>query len=92
MVKGVGLNKAMTGGSDNKKKCSVLQLEISPARIHFLKFILEGYDGMALLSTVDREQGLVAIRYPPEVESDLKKLLHKIEAQIVKKPLQDIMS
>ena len=92
MVKGVGLNKAMTGGSDNIKRCSKLQLEISPARIHFLKFILEGYDGMALLSTVDGEQGLVEIRYPPEVEDDLKILLRKIKAQIVNKPLQDIMS
>jgi hypothetical protein len=48
-----------------------------------LKFILEGYDGMALLSTVDADQGLVEIRYPPEIENDLKELLHSLEPQII---------
>jgi len=85
MVNGVCIiNKAMTGVVEKKKHCSLLQLEISPERIHFLKFILEGYDGLALQSTVDAGQGIVEIRYPPENESDLKELLHNIEPQIVK--------
>jgi hypothetical protein len=76
--------KAMTGSIEKKKYCSLLRLEIIPERIHFLKFILEGYDGLALLSTVDARQGIVEIRYPPEIENDLKKLLQNIEPQIVK--------
>lgn len=41
-----------------------LYLRIAPCRIHFLRFILEGYDGLAILSTVDVRGGLVLIRYP----------------------------
>ena len=65
-------------------RCSSLQLEISPDRIHFLKFILEGYDSLAIMSTVDARQGLVEIRYPPEVKKDLTDLLTEIASDIVK--------
>ncbi|MFZ5759783.1 MAG: DUF4911 domain-containing protein [Thermodesulfobacteriota bacterium] len=41
-----------------------LYLRISPRRIHYLKFLLEGYDGMAILSTIDAGTGLVVVRYP----------------------------
>jgi len=61
-----------------------MQLRISPDRIHYLKFILEGYDSLATLSTVNARQGLVEIRYPPEVERDLKCLLTEIASDIVK--------
>jgi len=79
------MNKAMTGDAVRKKHCSLLRLEITPERIHFLKFILEGYDGLALLSTVDPGNGIVEIRYPPESKSDLEKLLFQIKPQIEKK-------
>jgi len=77
------MNEAQAG-NPVKKKCALLRLEMKPERIHFLKFILEGYDGLALLSTADAGRGIVEIRYPPEVEGDLKNLLHSIEPQIVK--------
>jgi hypothetical protein len=65
-------------------RCSSLQLKISPARIHYLKFILEGYDSLATLSTVSARQGLVEIHFPPEVEKDLADLLTEIASDIVK--------
>ena len=92
MVKGIGLNKITTDLKENKKQSSLLRLKISPERIHFLKFIFEGYDGLALLSTEDAHQGLVEIRYPPEVECDLKELLQSIEPQIIKNIRKDILS
>lgn len=61
-----------------------MRLKIAPERIHFLKFILEGYDGLALLSTEDAVQGLVEIRCPPENENELKLLLRSIKPQITK--------
>lgn len=69
---------------DNMARCSLMQLNISPDRIHYLKFILEGYDSLAILSTVDARQGLVEIRYPPEVEKDLADLLTEISPEIIK--------
>lgn len=91
MVKGIGADDAWTGGKRQEKLSSLLELEISPERIHFLKFILEGYDGMAILSTIDARQGIVELRYPPEIENDLKELLQNIESQIVKHPNRDHM-
>ena len=59
-------------------ECSQLILRIAPNRIHFLKFILEGYDGLAVLSTVDSAKGIVLLRYPPEMEHDLVCLLEDL--------------
>ncbi len=40
-----------------------LYLRISPHRIHFLKFILEAYEGLAVLSVYRPKEGLVFIRF-----------------------------
>jgi hypothetical protein len=55
--------------------CSTLEMRIQPDRIHFLKFILEGYDGMALQSTLDPRLGIIKISYPPELSHDIEQLL-----------------
>ena len=59
-------------------QCSQLILRIAPNRIHFLKFILEGYDGLAVLSTVDSAKGIVLLRYPQEMELDVVCLLEDL--------------
>ena len=71
--------------------CSTIKLQISPDRIHYLKFILEGYDGLAILSTVDAGQGIVELRFPPETQNELKSLIHNIKPQIVKNIVQDLI-
>ena len=43
-----------------------LYLRIGRSRIHFLKFILEAYDGMAVLSVVDVGLKNVMFRFAPE--------------------------
>ncbi len=52
-----------------------LYLCIAPHRYHFLKSVLEGYDGLAILSSVDGKAGTVRLRYPPESEVLLFELL-----------------
>ena len=37
-------------------------LRINPARISWLRFILEGYDGLAVLTTLSAQNGLVRVR------------------------------
>ena len=59
-------------------ECSQLVLRIAPNRIHFFKFILEGYDGLAVLSTLDSKKGIILLRYPPEMEHDLVCLLEDL--------------
>jgi hypothetical protein len=55
-----------------------LYLAISPHRFNFLKSILEGYDGLAILSSVDGKAGTVRLRYPEESEVQLLKILEAL--------------
>jgi len=63
-------------------ECKQLRLCIAPDRIHFLKFILEAYDGLAVLSTIDRHDGMVELRYPQESETDIRTLLDDLRTKI----------
>jgi hypothetical protein len=59
-----------------------LDVRIAPNRIHFLKFILEAHDNLAVLSTIDPQQGLVRLRFPGEVKNELLALLHDLGPQL----------
>jgi hypothetical protein len=63
-------------------KLASLDVRIAPNRIHFLKFILEAYDNLAVLSTIDPQQGLVRLRFPGEVRNELLALLHDLGGQL----------
>lgn len=52
-----------------------LQILIAPDQIYFLKFILEAYDNLTIMSTVDRIDGVVELKYPPELEDEVIQLL-----------------
>ena len=83
MVNGIGVARSDVAECIDKNRCSTLQLKILPERIYFLKFILEGYDGLAVLSTISSRHGIVEIKYPPENEKDLTDLLHAIIPQLL---------
>jgi hypothetical protein len=57
------------------KKLNEVYLRISPGKFHYLKFILEGYDNLAILSSFQGSVGVVVIRYPEEMARDLFSLL-----------------
>ena len=44
----------------------------------FLKFIFEGYDGIAVITTVDRPKGIVMFRIPPGCENDVDVVLQDL--------------
>ena len=50
-------------------------LRIALAKIAWFRFILEGYDGLCVLSTVDHNRGIVSITYHPSVAGELFSLL-----------------
>ncbi len=66
-------------------KLSVLKLQISPRRICFLKFILEGYDGLAIITTLDAKKGFIEIRYPNILNDELFQLIDALYPSIVQK-------
>ncbi|RUM87817.1 MAG: DUF4911 domain-containing protein [Thermovibrio sp.] len=53
----------------------ITYLRIARAKIAWFKFILEGYDGLCILSTVDRDKGLVSVTYHPSSTAELFALL-----------------
>jgi hypothetical protein len=59
-----------------------LQFRIDPEQIYFLKFILEGYDNLTIMSTVDQGEGVVELKYPPELEEDVKGVLQSMAQRI----------
>ncbi len=59
-----------------------LSLEITPSMVYFLRFILEGYDNMFVLTTVDKEKGLVEIQYCESVRQQLERILEEIGGEI----------
>ncbi|WP_457574672.1 DUF4911 domain-containing protein [Desulfolithobacter sp.] len=63
-----------------------LYLRIRPTRIGFFKFLLEGYDGLATLSTLDRSRGLVRLMVPSSRYSELLGVVSALAPQLRDKP------
>lgn len=57
---------------------SELYLRITPGRFHYLKFILEAYDNLAILSSHDNKKGIVLLRYPLDNQKEVFMLLQNI--------------
>ena len=55
---------------------------IDRRQIAFLKFILEAYDGIATLSTIDSRRGVIALDIPPGCEADVDTVLTDIGRQV----------
>ena len=49
----------------------------------YLKFIIEAYEGVAILSTVDREGPLIRITSTPSLAAELDLLLAALSREIV---------
>lgn len=57
-------------------------LKIRTNKFYFLKFILEGYDGLAILSSSGIRKDIVLIRYPKEFRRDVFQLLSEISYKL----------
>ena len=61
---------------------------IDPGRFHFLKFILEGYDNLAILSSINRKVGVVRVKTARESLQELMCLMSDISDDINKPTLK----
>ncbi|MFH7319499.1 DUF4911 domain-containing protein [Desulfurivibrio sp. D14AmB] len=59
---------------------------IAPARIGFFRFILEAYDNLALLTTIDEREGRVILRYSEEMAPEVEQLLLALAPQLSPPP------
>ncbi|MGL1932927.1 MAG: DUF4911 domain-containing protein [Desulfotalea sp.] len=64
------------------KNLEQVYLRIAPSKFHILKFILEGYDNLAILSSEDGKAGIVRLKYPEESRKDVFALLADVAPQI----------
>lgn len=56
--------------------------------IVFLKFILEAYEGMNVMSTVDNAVGIIRIAIMPGFVDDMDALLAELGKQVVMEPVE----
>ena len=55
---------------------------IHRGQIHFLKFILEGYDGVAVLRTLNSEKGLVVLHIGPGCQDVVDMIIEDLQRHI----------
>jgi len=55
---------------------------IHRGQIHFLKFILEGYDGVAVLRTLDSQKGLVVLHIGPGCQDVVDMIIEDLQRHI----------
>jgi len=58
-----------------KFQSKVKILQISPSKIAFLKFLLEGYDHLASLTILDPKKGMIKISFYPLNEEFVNEIL-----------------
>jgi hypothetical protein len=57
------------------KRSDLLFYRVDPYEIHYLKFILEAYEGLATLTTLNSGTGLIQLAVPPGRKDSLEYLL-----------------
>ena len=60
--------------------------------IAFIKFIIEAYDGIAALRTIDPMKGTILFYIAPGCEPQFRKILQELSKQILIQPLKTIPS
>jgi hypothetical protein len=50
--------------------------------IAYLKFVLESYEGLGVLRTVDPRSGIVEVMVPPGLEEDMEMVLEGLRDEI----------
>ncbi|MCI5220784.1 MAG: DUF4911 domain-containing protein [Candidatus Electrothrix sp. LOE2] len=64
--------------NDLNDRMQTFYLRVRPERIALFRFLLEGYDGLAVLSTMDAKDGLVRLIVPQSRYTELWRLLFAI--------------
>jgi hypothetical protein len=58
------------------------KLQLERKDIAYIKFILEGYEGIALATTIDNNESIVQLTIVPDFESDVEMLLAALKKEI----------
>ena len=58
-------------------------LRVDCREISFLRFIFEAYDGIAIITTIDSESGIVLLTIAPGCEDDVEMILQDLKKDIM---------
>lgn len=67
---------------------TTLYLHVDKEQIGYLRHIIEGYDGLAILSTIDSSKGMVKVILPRSRYSEFLPLLDAISPDLIEPNLQ----
>ena len=59
-----------------------VRVQLDRDQVGFLRFLLEGYDGLATAQTVDRQASIVDLHVPAERTAELDALLAAVGEQL----------
>ncbi len=62
---------------------SCIKVQLEPCNIAYLNWIIEGYEHIGIVSTLDREKGIVLIQSTPDMLGDLKIILQNFDFPIM---------
>jgi hypothetical protein len=57
------------------KESTTRLILIAPSEIHFLRFVIEAYEGIGMVTTLDPRLGLVRLSIAPGCEGDIDGIL-----------------
>jgi hypothetical protein len=60
---------------------------VNRRKIAFLRFIFEGYDGIAIIKTVDPQKGIILFQISPGCEDDVEFILQDLKKNM---PIESI--
>ncbi|MDY6852678.1 MAG: DUF4911 domain-containing protein [Thermodesulfobacteriota bacterium] len=61
---------------------TLIRLTINPRKIAWLKFVLDGYEGLALLRTLNAEEGRVVLLVGPGAEGEAAGLVSSMKKEL----------
>jgi hypothetical protein len=66
-----------------------LFIQIPPQEIAYLTFVLESYEGIAAIRTVDPHKGIVELMVAPHYQEEMREILKDLVEEF---PIQDLVS
>jgi hypothetical protein len=62
---------------------------VDRSRIAYIRFILEAYDGMANMTTLDPRQGVVRMNIAPGCQADIDSIVSDLKQNILIEPVKE---
>ncbi len=59
-----------------------IRLRLSPADIAYVKFVLESYEGIGVVRTIDRKDAVITLLIAADFEGEARRILESIRHEV----------